>query len=74
MISVTREEEMLIAVDKVSEAHKAIEHAIGALDMAAAAGGSDLLGGYSGTSAVRYLREAGKLVGRAKAVLDVLPR
>ena len=58
--------------EHVGQAARSIEHAIGALEMAANAGAQDLLGGYSGASAARYLRDAQRLVSKAKAVLDVL--
>src|SRR5262245_56657279 len=72
-VSTTTPSTMETAKERTAEAERAAGFAIGALDIAAQAGGSDLLGGYSGATARRYLLEAQKLIGKAKGLLDALP-
>ena len=57
------------ATEKVAEAHKAIGHAIGSLEMAERQDDRELLAGYSGSAAIRYLREAQR---QAQKALDIL--
>ncbi len=69
---VTPERVMDRARERTAAAERALGEAIGALEMAARADERDLLSGYSGSSAVKRLREARKEVERARLLLDAL--
>lgn len=60
------------SIEKVREAHKSIGHAIGALEMAERQDDRELLAGYSGSAAIRYLREAQKQAQKALDILSAL--
>lgn len=71
-MAVTRERVFGRAIERVDDGYKAIGDAIGALEMAERDDDRALLAGYSGTAALRYLREARKTIEKAKALLDAL--
>ena len=60
------------SLEKVRAAHRALGEAIGTLEMARSPDDRDLVTGYSGTAAVRHLREAKKQSEVAVRLLEAL--